>query len=110
MMLRIAAAGLAAVFLGLAQAPRAAAQEDAAAVVAASSRAMGVDGLDALRIYGQATNFTVGQSNKAGGPWPATALNDFSRTYDFTGPAYRTTAMAWSLPTGGRAGSARPFE
>ncbi|HTI67403.1 MAG TPA: MBL fold metallo-hydrolase [Caulobacteraceae bacterium] len=76
----------------------------ARAVVAAASRAMGADRLNGVQMYGAAANFTVGQSTRAGGPWPRINLNDYSRAIDFARPATRATAVTWAGPVqGGRA-------
>lgn len=81
-----------------------AAAQTAEAVVAESARAMGIEGLNSIRMYGSAASFTVGQNNNAEGPWPRTNLNDFQRWIDFTQPATRTTATTWAVPvTGGAA-------
>lgn len=67
----------------------------AASVIATSSKAMGAEGLSAIRMYGSGANFQLGQSNHAGGPWPRTNLNDYARTIDFTRGATRATAVTW---------------
>jgi glyoxylase-like metal-dependent hydrolase (beta-lactamase superfamily II) len=67
----------------------------AQAVVAAASKAMGVDGLNAVTLYGSGANYGLGQSPHAGGPWPRSNLSDFKRTIDFTQPATRATAVTW---------------
>lgn len=68
----------------------------ARAVVETAAKAMGADGLNAIRMYGSAANYGLGQSNRAGGPWPRTNLNDYSRTIDFTRPATRAVAVTWA--------------
>lgn len=81
-----------------------AAAQDARAVLAEASRAMGADNLDSIRFYGSGANFTLGQSNNANGQWPRTNLNDYWRAIDFTQPASRATAVTWVAPvTGGPA-------
>jgi len=83
--------------------------QTAEAVVAESARAMGIEGLNSIRIYGSGANFTVGQNNNAEGPWPRTNLNDFTRWIDFTQPATRATATTWAVPVQGGAAAAGPF-
>jgi glyoxylase-like metal-dependent hydrolase (beta-lactamase superfamily II) len=74
------------------------------AVIAEASRAMGIEGLNSIRMYGSGASYTLGQNNNAEGPWPRTNLNDFNRWIDFTQPATRATAVTWAVPvTGGPA-------
>ena len=81
-----------------------AAAQTAEAVVAEASRALGIEGLNSIKIYGSGATFTVGQNNNANGPWPRNNLNDFVRWIDFTQPATRATAVTWAVPvTGGAA-------
>jgi glyoxylase-like metal-dependent hydrolase (beta-lactamase superfamily II) len=81
-----------------------AAAQDARAIMAEASAAMGADNLDAIRIYGSGANFQLGQSNNANGQWPRTNLNDYWRAIDFTQPASRASAVTWIAPvTGGPA-------
>ena len=88
---------------------QAAAAQTAEAVVAEAAEAMGIEGLNSIRIYGSGANFTVGQNNNANGPWPRTNLNDFNRWIDFTQPATRATATTWAVPVQGGAAAAGPF-
>jgi hypothetical protein len=83
--------------------------QDAATVVADSSRAMGVDNLDSITYYGSGANFNLGQNNNANGPWPRVNLNDLRRTIDFTRPALRTTAVTVAVPVTGGAAVPTPF-
>jgi hypothetical protein len=78
-----------------------AAAQTAEAVIAEASRAMGIEGLNSIRMYGSGANYTVGQNNNANGPWPRTNLNDFQRWIDFTQPATRATAVTWAVPVQG---------
>ncbi len=82
---------------------RTAAAQTAEAVVAEAARTLGIDGLDAIRLYGSGASYTVGQNNNAEGPWPRTNLNDFNRWIDFTQPATRATAVTWAVPVQGGA-------
>ena len=66
---------------------QAVAAQDAKAVVAAASKAMGVDGLNSIHYYGVAQNGNLGQNNNANQPWPMAAANDYVRAIDFTQPA-----------------------
>ncbi|KRA80570.1 MBL fold metallo-hydrolase [Altererythrobacter sp. Root672] len=92
-----------AALLVLAGAQSAAAQT-AEAVIAASTKAMGIEGLNSIKMWGSGASFQVGQNNNSEGPWPRTNLNDFNRWIDFTQPATRTSAVTWAVPvTGGAA-------
>jgi glyoxylase-like metal-dependent hydrolase (beta-lactamase superfamily II) len=81
-----------------------AAGEDAKAVIANASKAMGIEGLNSIHYYGVAENGNLGQNNNANQPWPVTAANDYVRAIDFTQPASRATWMNYAAPvTGGPA-------
>src|SRR5574339_354255 len=70
-------------------AARAAAQ-DAAPVVAAASKAMGVDTLTSITYSGTARNGAFGQSKAIGepmGPVKVTTITQYTRTITFTPPA-----------------------
>jgi glyoxylase-like metal-dependent hydrolase (beta-lactamase superfamily II) len=97
-----------AVMMAFAVAQGAAAQT-AEAVVAQSAKAMGIEGLNSIRMYGAAANFTVGQNNNAEGPWPRVNLNDFNRWIDFTQPATRATATTFAVPVQGGSAAAAPY-
>lgn len=73
-------------------------------VLAEAAEAMGIEGLDSIKLWGSGASFQVGQNNNANGPWPRTNLNDFYRWIDFTQPATRASAVTWAVPvTGGPA-------
>ena len=84
-----------------------AAAQDAKAVIAAASKAMGVDGLNSIHYYGVAQNGNLGQNNNANQPWPMAGANDYVRAIDFTQPASRATWVNYAVPvTGGAAAQA----
>src|SRR4051794_22011461 len=90
------------VLLVLAAAPVGA--QEAKAVIANASKAMGLDGVNSLYYYGSAKNFSLGQNNNANQPWPQTPANDYVRAIDFTIPASRATWYTYAAPvTGGPA-------
>ncbi|OYX35075.1 MAG: hypothetical protein B7Y99_04250 [Caulobacterales bacterium 32-69-10] len=99
-MRRSAIAITVAAFVG-ASAAQAAPAPSARAVVAAASKAMGADGLNGIQLYGVGANYNLGQSNRAGGPWPKNNLNDYRRAIDFARPATRATAVTWAIPVQG---------
>ena len=86
-----------------------AAAQTAEAVVAESARAMGIEGLNSIKLWGSGASYTVGQNNNANGPWPRTNLNDFNRWIDFSQPATRATAVTWAVPVTGGAAAQGPF-
>ena len=65
--------------------------QDAKTVIANASKAMGVDGLNSITIYGAGANGNLGQNNNANQPWPMGDANDYVRAIDFTQPASRAT-------------------
>jgi len=78
--------------------------QDAKAVIANASKAMGVDGLNSIYFYGTAQNGNLGQNNNSNQPWPMAAMNDYVRAIDFTKPTSRATWATYAVPvTGGRA-------
>src|SRR5512134_2567544 len=80
----------------------AAAAQDAKAVIANASKAMGADGVTSITFYGVAQQGNFGQNNNANQPWPLTNLNDYSRSIDFTAPASRATWATYAQAvTGG---------
>jgi glyoxylase-like metal-dependent hydrolase (beta-lactamase superfamily II) len=81
-----------------------AAGQDAKAVVANASKAMGADGLNSIHYYGVAQNGNLGQNNNSNQPWPMAAANDYVRAIDFNQPASRATWVNYAVPvTGGPA-------
>ncbi len=75
-----------------------AAAQDAKAVLAAASKALGMDNLTSITIYGSGANFGLGQSNNANDQWPRTNLNDYVRSIDFASATSRATAVTWTAP------------
>ena len=93
---------LLAALLSLATAPAFA--QDAKSIVAASSKAMGLDGVSSLYYYGSGATYSLGQNNNANIPWPPTPANDWVRAIDFSQSAARTTYATYAVPvTGGAA-------
>jgi glyoxylase-like metal-dependent hydrolase (beta-lactamase superfamily II) len=87
--------------LALAVAPALLAQ-DARSVIAAASKAMGIEGVNSLYYYGSGAQYSLGQNNNANIPWPKTPLNEYTRAIDFSVPATRATWTTFATPvTGG---------
>ena len=81
-----------------------AAAEDAKGVIAAASKAMGMDNLTSITIYGSGANYNLGQSNNANDQWPRNNLSDYQRSIDFASGTSRATAVTFAAPvTGGPA-------
>ena len=49
--------------------------QDAKAVIAETSKAMGLDGVTSLYYYGSGAQYSLGQNNNANMPWPKTPVN-----------------------------------
>jgi len=78
--------------------------QDARTVVGNASKAMGIEGLNSIYLYGTAQTGNLGQNNNANQPWPMAAQNDYARAIDFSQPASRATWATYAVPvTGGRA-------
>jgi len=78
--------------------------ENAKAIVANASKAMGADNLTSITFYGSGANFNLGQNNNANMPWPRTNINDYSRSIDFANSLSRATWQTYAVPvTGGAA-------
>src|SRR3954469_12639022 len=81
-----------------------AAAQDAKSTIAAASKAMGMDNLTSITIYGSGANFNLGQSNNANDQWPRNNLSDYQRSIDFASSTSRATAVTFAAPvTGGPA-------
>ena len=65
--------------------------QDAKAVIAAASKAMGADGLNSITYSGSAANGNFGQSKTIAGPLAVTAITNYTRAIDLTQPASRAT-------------------
>ena len=78
--------------------------QDAKSVIAAVSKAMGMDGVSSIHYYGTAQNGNLGQNNNANQPWPTAGANDYVRVIDFAGTVSRATWVNYAVPvTGGPA-------
>ncbi len=82
--------------------------QDAKAVIASASRAMGIEGLNSIHFYGVAQNGNLGQNNNSNQPWPMAGANDYVRAIDFTQPASRATWQTYAVPVTGGAATLAP--
>ena len=65
--------------------------QDAKAVIASASKAMGADGLNSITYSGSAANGNFGQSKTIAGPLAVTTISNYTRAIDLTQPASRAT-------------------
>jgi glyoxylase-like metal-dependent hydrolase (beta-lactamase superfamily II) len=65
--------------------------QDAKAIIAGASKAMGADGLNAITYSGSAANGNFGQSKTIAGPLAVTTITNYTRAIDLTQPASRAT-------------------
>jgi glyoxylase-like metal-dependent hydrolase (beta-lactamase superfamily II) len=63
--------------------------QDASAVVAAASRAMGVDALKTVQYSATGLDFALGQAPNPSAPWPKFINKSYTRAIDFEGRASR---------------------
>ena len=76
--------------------------QDAAAVLARSSQAMGAAQLNTLRYSAEGTGYTFGQAYKAGGAWPRITLHSVTRSIDYGSAAMRDeVVLSRAEPLGG---------
>jgi glyoxylase-like metal-dependent hydrolase (beta-lactamase superfamily II) len=77
-------------------------REDAAAVLARASQAMGASQLVTLRYSAEGTGYTFGQAYHAGGAWPKITVHSLTRSIDYAGAAMRDeVVLSRAEPLGG---------
>lgn len=85
--------------------------QDARTVIDAASRAMGLDGLDAITYSGAAAAGNFGQSRTISFGLASTSIRNYTRTIDFTGRASHATGEATPpVVRGGPAPQPFPYE
>ena len=84
--------------------------QDAAGVVAAATRAMGLDGVSSLYYYGSGSSYALGQNNNANIPWPLTPLNEWTRAINFDTGSTRATWSTFATSAAGGAPVLRAVE
>ena len=87
--------------------PPAAIAQDAKAVIASASKAMGADGLSSITYSGSAANGNFGQSKTIAGPLAVTTISNYTRAIDLTQPASRATGATMPPTIPGRAAAGR---
>jgi glyoxylase-like metal-dependent hydrolase (beta-lactamase superfamily II) len=65
--------------------------QDAKAIIASATKAMGSEGLNSLTYSGSAANGNFGQSKTIAGPLAMTTISNYTRAIDLTQPASRAT-------------------
>ena len=65
--------------------------QDAKAIIATATKAMGSEGLNSITYSGSAANGNFGQSKTIAGPLAMTAISNYTRAIDLTQPASRAT-------------------
>ena len=76
--------------------------QDAAAVLARSSQAMGATQLSAVRYAAEGTGSTFGQAYRAGGAWPKITLHSVTRSIDYgSGTMRDEIVLSRAEPLGG---------
>jgi glyoxylase-like metal-dependent hydrolase (beta-lactamase superfamily II) len=81
-----------------------AAAQDAAAAIAAASKAMGADALKTIQYSGSGFDFALGQNGNPNLPWPRFIDKTYTRSLDFEKPASqmeRTRLQGENPPRGG---------
>jgi glyoxylase-like metal-dependent hydrolase (beta-lactamase superfamily II) len=79
-------------------------------VIAAASKAMGLDGVNSIHYYGTAQVGNLGQNNNANQPWPMAGANDYVRVIDFAGNVSRTSWVNYAVPVTGGVATLAPTE
>ena len=98
-LIRASLAAAAALWLASCAAPQ---REDAAAVLARASQAMGANQLDTLRYSAEGTGYTFGQAYHAGGAWPKITVHALTRSIDYGSAAMRDeVVLSRAEPLGG---------
>jgi glyoxylase-like metal-dependent hydrolase (beta-lactamase superfamily II) len=77
-------------------------REDASAVLARASQAMGASRLDTLRYSAEGAGYTFGQAYHAGGAWPKITVHSLTRSIDYANGAMRDEiVLSRAEPLGG---------
>lgn len=83
--------------------------QDAQAVIAATSRAMGADTLRTLEYSGNGYDFTLGQNYSPDVPWPRFANPRYRRSLDFQVPSSRVDRVRVQVENPPRGGGQQPI-
>jgi glyoxylase-like metal-dependent hydrolase (beta-lactamase superfamily II) len=83
--------------------------QDAKAVVASATKALGADNLKAIEYYGSGYDFAVGQAPNPSSPWPRFNDKTYTRTIDFQTPASRMQRVRTQAENPPRGGGQQPI-
>jgi glyoxylase-like metal-dependent hydrolase (beta-lactamase superfamily II) len=96
---------LAAVLMLAAPAARA---QDAKAVMAAASKAMGADNLKSISFTGTGAEYSFGQAFNPSSAWPVWPDKTYTRTINYETPGWRTDRALGDIPAGRKGGGLPP--
>ncbi len=88
--------------------PALASAQDARAVIAAASKAMGADTLRTIEYSGSGFDFVFGQAYSPNTPWPRFVNKTYTRQLDFQVPASRMTRIRMQGENPPRGGGQQP--
>src|SRR5688572_23972806 len=88
--------------------PLALSAQDAAAIVAASAKAMGAESLRTIQYSGSGFSFVFAQAASPGGPWPRFSVKTYTREIDYAAPASRVQLVRSSVDKRGGGGVGLP--
>lgn len=108
-MLRSLSVGVVIIPLALVAGSSAPVAQDAAAVVSAASKAMGVDALKTAQYSATGYDFALGQAPNASSPWPKFLNKSYTRTIDFAVPASRVDRVRVQAENPPRGGGQQPI-
>ena len=83
--------------------------QDAAAVIAAASKAIGADALRTVEYSGAGYDFAFGQSYAPGEPWPKFIVKSYTRAIDFERTASLATRVRTQFENPPRGGGLQPI-
>lgn len=83
--------------------------QDAKAVIASASKAMGVDTLKTIQYSATGFDFALGQAPNAASPWPKFINKSYTRAIDFEAPASRVARVRVQGENPPRGGGQQPI-
>ena len=83
--------------------------QDAKPIIAAASKAMGVDSLKSVQYSATGSDFVLGQAPNPSSPWPRFTNTSYSRSIDFEKPASRVDRVRVQGENPPRGGGQQPI-
>src|SRR6187549_1825155 len=83
--------------------------QDAKAVIASASKAMGVETLKTIQYSATGFDFALGQAPNAASPWPKFINKSYTRAVDFEAPASRVARVRVQGENPARGGGQQPI-